>query len=170
MCSILCLTDIYSDSELLHWLSGFTSDLSHHHGFAGWMLLCVWCWLLLQTCSALLAQEKWYSPGWCQYRLYLPCWEYQLPAPHLQGDGPSALPGGERFSAFLWFPTCCFKCSILSQDVWKSIFEFDCLHKMSNIESASWRWLSTSQLAFHLLRVIRGILRTKMQVWLMIWN
>lgn len=115
--------DIYSDSELLYWLSGSTSDVSHHRGFAGWMLVCVWCWWLLQACSAFLAQEKWDSPGWCQYRLCLPCWEYQLPAPHLQSDGPSALPGRQciwqRFSAFLWFPTCYFKCSRLSQDAWK---------------------------------------------------
>lgn len=54
-----------------HWPSGFTSDLSHHHGSAGWMLACVWCWLLLQACSAPLAQAKRDSPGWCQYRLSL---------------------------------------------------------------------------------------------------
>lgn len=162
------------DSELLRWLSGSTLDLFHHCAFAGWMLVCIWCWLLLEACSALLAQAKWDSPGWCQYRLHLPCWEFQLPAPlPLQSDGPSALPGRQclwqRFSASLWFPTCYFKCSRSSQDAWKFLFEFNCLHKMSNIESASWRWLSTSQLPFHLISVTRGVLRTKMQVWL-IWN
>lgn len=45
-----------------------------------------------------------------------------------------------------------------------------CVQLPSENELASWRRLATSQSTSRLIRVSAGILRTKTQAWLMIWN
>lgn len=45
-----------------------------------------------------------------------------------------------------------------------------CVQLPSENELASWGWLATSQSTSHLIRVSAGILGTKTQAWLMIWN
>lgn len=78
----------------------------------------------------------------------------QIPFP-CRAAGPGLSPAGNilggYFQAIFLFSTHSFKCS-LSQDAWKFLFVFNCLHKMNNNKSDFWWWLSMSQFTHQLIQ------------------
>lgn len=73
----------------------------------------------------------------------------------LQSSRPWPLPSRQYpwwlFPGYFLFSTHSFKCS-LSQDAWKFLFVFNCLHKMNNNKSDFWWWLSMSQFTHQLIQ------------------